>query len=64
MFATDGSISNIFTVDETDGVAGDGKAYKGNFAIRLWPPSFAAVGVGNPLAEVTGTTLGTRITVD
>jgi hypothetical protein len=64
MFALDGSISNIFTVDETDGDAGDGKAYKGNFAIRLWPPAFDLVGVGTPVQEIKGTTAATRITVD
>jgi hypothetical protein len=64
MFASDGSISNIFTIDETDTVASNGKTYGGTFDYKLWPPSFDAVGVGSPLAEVTGTTLGTRITVD
>jgi hypothetical protein len=64
MFASDGSISNIFTVDETDTVAPNGKTYSGNFDFKLWPPSFDAIGVGNPVAEVQGTTLGTRITVD
>jgi len=64
MFASDGSISNIFTIDEKDTVASNGKTYSGTFDFKLWPPSFDAVGVGNPVAEVTGTTLGTRITVD
>ena len=64
MFASDGSISNIFTIDEKDTVAPNGKTYSGTFDFKLWPPSFDAVGVGNPVAEVTGTTLGTRITVD
>jgi hypothetical protein len=64
MFASDGSVSNIFTVDETDTVASNGKTYSGNFDFKLWPPSFDAVGIGGPLAEVTGTTAGTRITVD
>jgi hypothetical protein len=49
--------TNLFICD-------NGKTYNGTFYFKLWPPSFAAVGVGNPLAEVTGTTLGTRITVD
>jgi hypothetical protein len=40
MFAPDGSISNIFTVDETDTVAFNGRTYKGNFAIKLRPPFF------------------------
>ncbi len=64
MFASDGSVSNIFTVDETDTVASNGKTYIGTFDFKLWPPSFDAVGIGSPLAEVTGTTAGTRITVD
>jgi hypothetical protein len=62
MFAN-GAISNIFTVDETDTVASNGKTYTGTFDFKL----FAATnvfGTGTPLAEVTGTTAGTRITVD
>jgi hypothetical protein len=34
------------------------------FDFKLWPPNFDAVGVGTPLAEVKGSTAGTRITVD
>jgi hypothetical protein len=64
MFDSMGRVSNIFTVDEKDKVASNGKTYSGTFDFKLWPPSFDAVGVGSPLAEVTGTTLGTRITVD
>lgn len=64
MFDSAGNVSNIFTVDEKDTVASNGKSYSGTFDFKLWPPSFDAVGVGSPLAEVTGTTLGTRITVD
>jgi len=64
MFDSMGRVSNIFTVDEKDTVASNGKTYSGTFDFKLWPPSFDAVGVGSPLAEVTGTTLGTRITVD
>jgi hypothetical protein len=64
MFAPDGSISNIFTVDETDAVASNGKTYKGSFAMKLWPPSFDLVGVGTPVQEIKGTTAATRITVD
>jgi hypothetical protein len=62
--ATTGLLSNIFTVDEKDKVAGNGKTYSGTFDFKLWPPSFDAVGVGTPIAELTGTTAGTRITVD
>jgi hypothetical protein len=64
MFDSMGHLSNIFTIDEKDTVASNGKTYSGTFDYKLWPPSFDAVGVGSPLAEVTGTTLGTRITVD
>ena len=64
MFDSMGRVSNIFTIDEKDTVASNGKTYSGTFDFKLWPPSFDAVGVGNPLAEVTGTTAATRITVD
>jgi hypothetical protein len=64
MFAPDGGISNIFTVDETDTVAFNDKTYKGSFTIKLWPPAFDLVGVGPPLQEISGTTAATRITVD
>jgi len=64
MFAPDGSISNIFTVDESNAVAGNSKTYKGSFAIKLWPPAFDLVGVGTPVQEIEGTTAATRITVD
>jgi hypothetical protein len=63
-FDSTGNVSNIFTVDEKDTVASNGKTYSGTFDFKLWPPSFDAVGIGSPLAEVTGTTAGTRITVD
>jgi hypothetical protein len=64
MFASDGSLSSIFTVDETDTVASDGKTYKGSFEFKLWPPSYDAVGVGTPISEVKGTTAASRIAVD
>jgi hypothetical protein len=64
MFNPDGSISSLFTVDETDTVASDGKTYKGTFDFKLWPPSYDAVGVGTPIAEVKGTTAASRIVVD
>jgi hypothetical protein len=64
MFNPDGSISSIFTVDETDKVASDDKTYKGTFDFKLWPPSYDAVDVGTPIAEVKGSTAATRITVD
>jgi hypothetical protein len=64
MFNTDGSVSSIFTVDETDTVSADGKNYKGMFDFKLWPPIYAGVDTGKPIAEVKGTTAATRITVD
>ncbi|HEY4814015.1 MAG TPA: hypothetical protein VIH58_05015 [Chthoniobacterales bacterium] len=64
MFDSTGQLSNIFTVDEKDTVASNGKTYNGTFDFKLWPPSFVNVGVGSPIAEVTGKTAGTRITVD
>jgi hypothetical protein len=64
MFDSTGGVSNIFTVDEKDTVARNGQTYSGSFDFKLWPPSFAAVGVGTPIAEVTGKTAATRITVD
>jgi hypothetical protein len=64
MFASDGSVSFIFTVDEKDTVATNGKTYSGTFHFRLWPPVFSEVGTGKPLQEIKGTTAGTRITVD
>jgi hypothetical protein len=64
MFNADGSLSAIFTVDETDTVASDGKTYKGMFDFKLWPPSYDAVGAGTPIAEVKGTIAATRIAVD
>jgi hypothetical protein len=63
MFAADGAISNVFTIDETDTVASDGKTYKGTFDFKLFDAT-NVFGTGTPLAEVTGTTAGTRITVD
>ena len=64
IFNSDGSLSAIFTQDETDTVASDGKTYKGMFDFKLWPPSYDAVGVGKPIAQVKGTVAATRITVD
>ena len=64
MFAPDGSISNIFTVDETDTVAVNDKTYKGNFTMKLWPPFYDQVGVGTPVQVIKGTTAATRFTVD
>src|ERR1700730_6168218 len=64
MFASDGNVSFIFTVDEKNKVAPHGKTYSGSFHFKLWPPVFSQVDTGRPLQEVKGTTAGTRITVD
>jgi hypothetical protein len=63
MFAPDGSIANIFTVDEIDTVASNGKTYSGTFDFKLFLPT-DVYGTGTPLAEAKGTTAGTHITVD
>jgi len=63
VFAADGAISNVFTVDETDTIAHNGKTYKDTFDFKLFDAT-NVFGTGTPLAEVTGTTAGTRITVD
>jgi hypothetical protein len=57
-----GSVSNVFTVDEINWVSRDGKSYSGSFDFKLFPPT-DVYGTGTPLAEVKGTTLGTRIMV-
>ena len=58
MFNPDGTIHGSFTVDEVDTVAEDNKTYQGNFDFKVYDPN------GNQVAEVKGTTAGTRITVD
>ncbi|MGA8037598.1 MAG: hypothetical protein WA823_04850 [Candidatus Acidiferrales bacterium] len=63
MFASDGSISNVFTVDETDTVAPNGKTYAGEFDFKLFDNA-DFLGTGTPIAEVQGKTAATRITVD
>ena len=62
MFGSDGSISNVFTVDEEDTVSKDGKTYSGTFDFKLFDAS-DVLGTGAPIAEVKGTTAATRITV-
>jgi len=64
MFDSNGNLAFIFTVDEKDMVSAHGSAYAGTFDFRLWPPSFAAVGIGKPIQEISGKTAATRITVD
>jgi hypothetical protein len=62
-------VTNIFTVDEDNVVSRDGKTYSGTFDFKLFVPSQCAnrsngtyTCTGTPLAEVTGTTFGTRLT--
>ena len=63
MFNTDGSVKAVFTTDETNTVSYDGKSYSGKFTFRLFPPA-DVYGTGPAIVTVTGTTAGTRITVD
>jgi hypothetical protein len=62
MFDAAGKVSNIFTVDEIDTVADDGKTYTGSFDFKLFDPT-DVYGAGTPLAEVKGTMDATRISV-
>jgi hypothetical protein len=81
MFGTEGNppayvgtppeyVTNIFTVDETNKVAPNGKNYSGYFDFKLYLPTACSNNggsytcTGTPLAEITGTTFGTRITAD
>jgi len=64
MFASNGDLAFIFTIDEKNTVSAHGNSYTGTWDFKLWPPSFAAVGTGKPLQEISGTTAATRITVD
>lgn len=57
------AITNVFTVDEIDTVAHNGKTYTGTFDFKLFGAT-NFYGTGAPLAEVKGTTAGTRITVN
>ncbi len=63
-------VTNIFTEDETNAVAANGKTYTGFFDFKLYAPSACEnkasgyVCSGTPISEVRGSILGTRITVD
>ena len=63
-------VTSIFTVDEVDTVAPNGKTYSGSFDFKLYVPTACTnsasgyVCTGTPFAEVKGTTAATRITVD
>lgn len=58
-----GSVANVFTVDEIDTVAPNGKTYQGSFDMKIFEPT-DVFGTGTVLQEIKGSTAGTRITVD
>jgi len=58
-----GAVANIFTVDETNTVAPNGKSYSGYFDFKIFGAT-DVFGSGAVLQEIKGTTAGTRITVD
>src|SRR3984957_20323697 len=61
MFDSMGNVSNLFTEDEKNTVAANGKSYKGTFVFKLWGATFDTVGFETPIAEVTGTMSAPRI---
>ena len=69
MFAPDPSnpflstLANVFTVDETNTVAADGKTYGGHFDMKIYDPT-DVFGSGPFLQEIKGNTAATRTTVD
>ena len=63
MFASDGSLANVFYEDEVDTVSVDGKTYEGTFDQRLYDPT-DIFGTGPVVQEFKGTTAATRITLD
>ena len=58
LFSDDGTLTGIFTNDETDTLRADGKSYKGTFVFRTYDVNGVFTGV-----EVSGTIAATRITV-
>ena len=62
MFDSTGAISNVFTNDEVDSVAGNGLSYSGYFVFKLYPGTDTNT-TGTPLAVVKGTIEATRITI-
>lgn len=57
------AVANVFTVDEIDTVAPNGKTYTGTFDFKIFDAT-DVFGTGTPIAEVKGTIAATRITVD
>jgi len=58
-----GNVDNVFTVDEVNTVAPNGKTYKGSFDVKIFDAT-DVLAAGSVLQELKGTTAGTRITVD
>lgn len=63
MFAPDGSVANVFTVDEINRVSHDGKTYEGTFDQKLYDPT-DIFGTGLVVQEIKGTTAAKRISVE
>lgn len=63
MFAPDGTLANVFTVDELNTVASDGRTYEGSFDLKIYDPS-DVLGKGTVLQEIKGTAAAERITVN
>lgn len=61
--APDGTIENIFYIDEIDRVAPDGNTYNGTWDMKLYDPT-DVMGTGDVLQEIKGTTAAERIKVD
>lgn len=61
--APDGTIANIFYIDEIDRVAPDGKTYSGTWDLKVYDPT-DVLGKGDVLQEFKGTIAAERITVD
>ena len=57
-----GKVANVFTVDEINRVARDGKTYCGTFDFKIFDAT-DVYGTGTVLQEIKGTTAGTRITI-
>jgi hypothetical protein len=63
ILASDGSVMNIFYMDEINRVAPDGKTYSGTWDMKIYDPT-DVMGKGTVLQEISGTTAAERITVD
>lgn len=63
IFTPEGTLANVFTVDELNTVASDGKTYEGTFDFKVYDPT-DVLGTGTVLQEIKGTTAAQRITVN